>query len=485
MRIVLQLAASLAAIPAIAQSVAPAPPSARAPSLAQLRARADAYLRASVQHDQFSGTVLIARDGVPIVRAGYGMANYELGVPNTPATVFRIASLTKAFTSMAILQLHASGALNLGDAICQYLTPCPAHWAPITIRQLLTHTSGIPNFSSLPDWDERLGQLPYSPSELVELFRDLPLRFAPGSQFAYSNSGYHLLGLIVERVSRQSFGDYLHQRIFAPIGITHTALIGGQALVPQRATGYYWSGNGFVNAPYLSPRSGFASGGLQSTVDDLLRWDQALYGERLVSRALIDEAFTPVKNSYGYGWEIRSRFDVQLIGHSGSDNGFSTYLMRVPSKRLTVIVLSNSDRTSASKVAVNLTAIALGAPYVLPVAQLYDRLYTTIQRQSATAAVQQYRDLLRTEPDRHDFGEEMLNDLGYDLLTNRRLADAVSIFRLATERFPTSANTFDSLGEGYAALGDTVSAVSAYTKALAIDSTMTSAKRALARLRAP
>lgn len=194
-------ALAVSATPVAARTQAALAPSTTAPAGKALDTALDAYLAAATKNEQFSGTVLLARDGKPVFVRSYGMANYELGVPNSADTVFRLASVTKQFTALAVMQLQEQGRLKVDDPICRYLADCPAAWRPITIRELLNHTSGIPNFSSLPDWDEVLSRRDYTPAELVSLFRDLPLKFTPGEKYDYSNSGYHLLGLIIERAS--------------------------------------------------------------------------------------------------------------------------------------------------------------------------------------------------------------------------------------------------------------------------------------------
>ena len=437
-----------------------------APSAQQIMAKVDEYMNVAVKFDQFSGSILVARDGSPVVSKGCGMANYELNVPNTPQTVFRIASLTKQFTAMAIMQLQERGKLNVNDPICKYLEDCPAAWEPITIRHLLTHTSGIANFSSLPNWDETISLQPYTRAGFVKVFRDLPLQFAPDEKFKYSNSGYYLLGLIIERASGKPYPEFLRENIFVPLGMKNSGYNDSRPLVPNRASGYYWSLTSFVNAPYLNMVSAYSNGGLYSTTEDLLLWDKALYTEKLVSRKSLDEIFSPFKDGYAYGWQIGKKFDRQTTSHSGSVNGFSTFIMRFPSERVTVIVLSNSDRTSATKAATNLAAIVFGAPYKLPEPQLFDMLSATIVQKGVEPAVRQYRELKRTQADKHDFSEDLLNDLGYALLENRKLKEAIEIFKLNVEVFPQSANVYDSLAESYMVNGDKELAIKNYEKTL-------------------
>jgi CubicO group peptidase (beta-lactamase class C family) len=446
--------------------------------------RADTYMQASVRFDQFSGTVLVARDGVSIFNRSYGMANYELSVPNSPDTIYRIGSLTKQFTALAIMQLQERGRLNLAHPICNYLDTCPDAWRAITIRHLLTHTSGIPNFSSLPDWDERLAVQPYTPTEFVGLFRDLPLQFEPGADFRYSNSGYMLLGLIVQRASGQSYEAFLRDNIFTPLGMNHTGHHNPRALLPNRANGYDWAANGFVNAEYEYTVTPEANGALYSTAADLLRWDQALYTEQLVSRRALDEIFTSVRNNYGYGWIIGEVHGRQRHGHSGSIGGFSSYIARFPAEHVTVIVLSNSDRTSATKVANDLAAIAFSEPYATPTQQINDLLWTILLEDGAPAAIRQYRRLRRSDPESYDFSEDALNDMGYDLLGAERTRDAILFFALAVQLFPESANAYDSLGEAYMKDGQRDAAIRNYERSLALDPENANAARMLADLRA-
>lgn len=441
----------------------------------------DAYLQAATRHDHFSGTVLVARDGVPVFRRSYGMANYELDVPNSARTVYRIASLTKQFTALAVMQLQEQGRLKVDDPICQYLDQCPAAWKPVTLRHLLTHTSGIENYSSLPEWDEVLALRSYKRSELVALFRDLPLRFTPGEQFKYSNSGYVLLGMAIERASGKSYGDYLREKIFTPLGMAHSVYDDSRALLPNRASGYYSLGTRFINAPYMSPTVSYAAGGIWSTVDDLLRWDQALYSERLLSRKSLDEMFTPAKKGYGYGVQIGEKLGRRSIEHSGSENGFSTYLLRFPAERATVIVLSNSDRASAGGVGTALAAILFGAPHKQPAAQLRDVLWDVIARDGVEAAMRHYRGL-RPAP---AGGEEALVYLGYDLIEARKPADAAAIFNFTLGLYPGSAYSHDGLADIAAERGDTAGAIGHFERSLALDPKNEYAIKGLARLRKP
>jgi len=335
------------------------------PSAQEITRKVDDYMAAAMRVNRFSGAVLLARDGQPIESRGYGMANIELSVPNSPETVFRLGSVTKQFTGMAIVMLQERGKLSVNDPICKYLSDCPQAWQPITIKNLLTHTAGIPNYTEFPDFT-KTAAVDTTAAELTSRFRDKPLQFALGEKYAYSNSGYYLLGTIIERASGKPYADFLQENIFGPLGMKQTGYDNPVRIIKNRAAGYARTSDGFINAAPISMSTAYAAGALYSTVGDLLLWDQALYTEKLVSRKSLDEAFTPFKSNYGYGWSIGKRFDRQVIAHGGGIFGFSSYIARYPSDHVTVIVLSNLEGAPSGEIANSLAAIAFGAPYEVP-----------------------------------------------------------------------------------------------------------------------
>lgn len=466
---------------------------AQTPTAKQIVAKVDKYMNAAVKFEKFSGSILIARNGVPVVTRSYGMANYELKVPNTSKTVFQIGSASKQFTAMAIMQLKERGKLNLNDQICKHLEDCPAAWQPITIHQLLTHTSGIVGFSTLPDWDERISVSSYTRTGFVKEFRDLPLQFVPGEKYTYSNSGYYLLGLIIERISGKSYKEFLSENIFVPLGMKSSNYNEHPELIPNRATGYYWELDSFISAPNENLVLSFASSGVYTTVEDLLLWDKALYTEKLVSRKSLNEIFTPFTKeapegdqySYGYGWNIGKKFDRQSISHSGRHNGFKAYILRFPSERVTVLVQGNSDRANATRTGTNLAAIVFGAPYTTPIQQGSDMLLAAIAEKGIDAALQQYRELKRTQPQKYNFNEpeRTLNVIGYALIRQRKIKEAIGVFKLNVELFPQSGNPYDSLAEAYMVNGDKEPAIKNYEKSLELDPKNTNAVEMLKRLR--
>lgn len=303
----------------------------------------DTYVQDLANANFFSGAILVAHEGEILISKGYGMANAEENRPNTPHTRFRLASVSKPFTSMAIMQLHARNRLNINDSICTYLPDCPPAWQPVTIRHLLTHTSGIPNYTDFANF-EQTEMYPTSVEHLIDRFEHEPLLFEPDALYSYSNSGYVLLGVIIERASGTSYAEFVEEQILKPLEMWNSGYDFNLDYVTDRALGYAAVGQ---PANPIDPSTLYAAGALYSTVEDLYRWDQALYTEQLLSQALLDEMFTPHLGEYGYGWRISGNYGRRTLNHGGLINGFSNYMARYPDEQLTVIVLSNLQSTDA------------------------------------------------------------------------------------------------------------------------------------------
>ncbi len=328
-------------------------------------AKIEEYMQATMKADRFTGAILVARDDKILVSKGYGMADIEDDVPNAPHTKFRLGSITKQFTAAAILLLQERGKLGVQDSVCKYVDDCPAEWQPITIHHLLTHTSGIPNFTAMPDYLKTMA-LPSPAKETVGRVRALPLEFKPGEKFNYSNSGYVLLGHVIEKVSGQSYEQFVRENIFKPIGMNDTGYDSGRSILKRRASGYTPDGEAFVNAAYLDMTIPHAAGALYSTVGDLYLWDQALNTEKLLTKKSLDALFSADKNEYAYGWGVRQQFNRRNTAHGGGINGFATMISRFPEDKATVIVLSNNEQAPASRIARDLGAIIFGEKYELP-----------------------------------------------------------------------------------------------------------------------
>ena len=337
------------------------------PTNEQVVTKVEEYMKAVVDVDGFSGTILVARDGKPIVSKGYGQANIELKVPNTPDAVFRLGSITKQFTGMAIAMLQERDKLSVSDPICKYFSECPEIWKPVTVNHLLRHTSGITNYTAFPDF-AKTTILPVTTAEMAERLKKEPLEFVPGKKMSYSNSGYFLLGIIIEKVSGKPYAEFLEGNIFKPLGMDQTGYDDPVRMIMNRAAGYQKRSGKIVNAAYMDMSVPFAAGSLYSTTGDLLKWDQALYTEKLVSKPTLDAIFRPEKgdSGYTYGWSVSKRAGRLSISHGGGIYGFSTYIARYPDDRITVIALSNIQSAPAGPISNNLAAIVFGAEYELP-----------------------------------------------------------------------------------------------------------------------
>lgn len=341
-------------------------------SFGQDAARMEQVIQAQVATGAFMGAVLVSRGDKPILDEGYGLANLEWAVPNTPSTKFRLGSLTKQFTAASILLLEERGRLQVEDPVTKYMPDAPGAWAGITIFHLLTHSSGIPNFTSLPEF--QTVKLSASPVEKVlATVRDKPLSFAPGTKQSYSNSGYLVLGHIIERLTGGSYAQFVTDNIFMPLGMKDSGYDSNTAIILQRASGYTRSAAGLANADYVHMSIPHAAGGLYSTTRDLLKWERALFDGALVSEASLQKMTTPPMNDYAFGLIVRTDNGRRLIWHNGGIEGFNTSMAYYPDTKTTIIVLANVNGSAPDQLVSQLGAIAHG-----------DRVTLTSERRETT-----------------------------------------------------------------------------------------------------
>jgi len=313
---------------------------------------------------RFMGSVLVAQDGKVLLDKGYGFANLEWDVPNTPTTKFRLGSITKQFTAASILLLEEQGKIKVEDPVKKYMPDAPAAWDKITIFHVLTHTSGIPSFTSFPDFESREAQA-MTPEKLVEWFRDKPLEFEPGTKLNYSNSGYILLGYLIEKISGQSYSEFVQQNIFTPLGMKDSGYDSNSAIIAHRAAGYTPGKSGAVNAGFVDMSIPFSAGALYSTTEDLLRWEQGLFGGKVLRPESLAKMTTPFKQDYAFGLGVSTQNGHKMIAHDGGIQGFNTALAYYPDDKLVVAVLANVNGP-AGQIAGNLAKVALGEKVVLP-----------------------------------------------------------------------------------------------------------------------
>jgi CubicO group peptidase (beta-lactamase class C family) len=326
---------------------------------AQDAARLDQIVQTYVQNKTFMGSVLVARGGDVILSKGYGAANLEWDIPNTPSTRFRLGSITKQFTAASILLLEERGKLTLEDPIKTYVPDAPAAWDRITIFNLLTHSSGIPNFTNLSDY--KTLQLADTPLiKTIAMVRDKPLDFFPGEKMSYSNSGYILLGYVIEKISGSSYEQFVHDNIFTPLGMKDSGYDSNSVIIERRAAGYSPSPKGPVNAGYIHMSVPHAAGALYSTTEDLLRWEQGLFGGKLLSSASLQKMTTPFKNDYALGLTVQTTAGRKVVQHGGGIEGFNTFLAYYPDDKLTVAVLANINGPAPSAIAAKLATVAHG-----------------------------------------------------------------------------------------------------------------------------
>jgi CubicO group peptidase (beta-lactamase class C family) len=317
--------------------------------------------------DEPGAAVIVRKDGKTVFRKGYGLADLELGVAVAPDMIFRLGSITKQFTAVSVLVLAQEGKLGLRDEITKFLPDYPTQGRKITVEHLLTHTSGILSYTDIPEWLP-LWRKDMTVKELVDLFKDKPMQFEPGASWAYNNSGYVLLGAIIEKVSGRTYADFVQERIFKPLGLKGSSYDDTERVVPRRVRGYQKGDGGFVNAPYLSMSQPYAAGSLMSTVDDLAVWNDAVFSGRLVRKEWLDRAFTPFalaggeSSGYGYGWFIGDFAGHRSIEHGGGINGFTSYELTLPEDKVFVAILTNSavEGRNPEPRAVEIAWLALG-----------------------------------------------------------------------------------------------------------------------------
>jgi CubicO group peptidase (beta-lactamase class C family) len=329
--------------------------------------RAHSLMKTKFDEQKFMGVALIAVNGSPIFEKSFGSADLEWEVPQTPLAIFRLGALTKTFTAAAILQLAQKGSLQIEDQIGNHVQDLPKAWQHITLHQLMTHSSGIANYTNQPGFWRQVVIKSNTPQELVWGVREKPLEFEPGKRWGYSNTNYVLLGMVIEQVSGMKYADYMKQNILGPLDLKNTCYDAANSVVKHRARGYAVSPDGgIVNASYIDMSVPYSASGLHSTVNDMLRWDQALYTDKLLSKTWRDRMFTghvttTVDNSsYGYGWFISKENGRTLYTHEGNFPGFATMMSRYPESRTCIILLSNLATPKIGKMGNELAEIVFG-----------------------------------------------------------------------------------------------------------------------------
>ncbi len=442
----------------------------------------------------FNGTVLVARGGKVLFRGSYGQANAEWSVPNGPDGRYRIGSLSKPLIATLVMQLVEQGRLKLDGTLGVYLPDLygGTDAAPVTVAQLLSHTSGLADLPARYDdgWYQTAAQRSYAPLDFAREWIKPQLLEQPGLRFRYNNNGFYLLGVIIERITGQKLIDTLQQRLFGPAGMTASGLFAERDVLPKLALGYLRSPTGVLEHPAaINSSVSFAAAGIYSTVDDLFRFDCALYGSRLLrpeTRALMLQAHSA---DYGFGWNVGQWTlpdgrSLPVVSHTGSVPGYQSYYLRSEPNQDCVIILDNFWQGAlVVQMGQDLMEVLNGKPMQLAARSLDDLLTPIAYREGTQAMLTAYQSL-GTQRHEYDLSENAFNRLGYKFLRAGRLDDAIAVFGWAVQLFPQSANTHDSLGEAYRKAGKLPEAVRSYTAALALDPASLSAKKALEGLKA-
>lgn len=428
----------------------------------------------------FNGTVLVGDESGILFKKGYGFANMEWNIPNQPDVKFRLGSITKQFTALVIMQLVQEGKIELDKKISDYLDYYRKDTGDkVTIDQLLTHTSGIPSYTSKPGFFQNAARKYYTPDDLVKELCSDDFEFQPGAQFSYNNSGYIILGAIIEKITGKSYSEVLQERIFTPLGMTSTGYDVSEIIMDKRAAGYEKSFSGFTNSSFLDMSIPYAAGSLYSTVEDLYKWDRALYTNKLLNKVSMEQYFKPgveaLGGHYAYGWVIRKNKslvdgkELDLISHGGGINGFNTLILRITDDKKVVILLNNTGGTVLNEISnfiLNILYNKEPQEIRIPISM---HISEVIKTKGIDEAIKEYKRIETEEFSKYDMKESELNELGYYYLNSNNIDEAIAVFRLNIDAYPYAANTYDSMGEALMKKGDTEGSIVNYKKTLELN----------------
>ena len=436
---------------------------------------------------QFNGNVLVAKDGKVLFEQSVGYANFEWDIRHSNKSKFRIGSITKQFTAMLILQLAQDGKLKLDDHLATYLPDYRKDIATkITLRQILNHTSGLGNYTQAKSFRDEYSRNPYSVDEFIRLLCSDDLVFEPGTEFRYSNSGYFILGAVIEKVTGQKYQDVLQKNILDPLDMKDTGYDSHNKIIKFRVSGYDNGLAGYSNTDYLDMSIPYAAGSMYSTARDLLKWDQALYTDKLLNKEYKKQMYqVSEQRNYALGWEVtnldKSTYGKPLtrIQHGGGINGFNAFISRIIEDKLLVIILNNTGGAPLTPMTNGLLAIYYGKPYEKATEHVDSKLYNVFKREGIAGLKNTYQQMVS---EGNTPRERSLNYFGYELMQMDELGAAITVFELNNQSYPESANTFDSLGEAYLAAGDKQKALASYKSALKLNPDSESAKQAIEKL---
>jgi CubicO group peptidase (beta-lactamase class C family) len=464
----------------------------------------DELMQAYDREGLLSGTILVAEKGNVIYKRGFGYANVEFRVPNEPNTKFRLASVSKAIVAILVMKLVDQGKISLDGKLSDYLPGFRKDADKITVRHLLSHTSGLAG--GIGDFTRREMRDPVSRDALLKTAAENPLDFEPGTRVRYGLAGFAVLSMIVEKVTGKTYEQALRENVLEPLGMRDTGIedaaasvartSGGriilnnpQPVIERFATGYVKTRNGYLRAPYMDISTGGAGASVYSTVEDLFLLDHALSGDKLLSAQAKEQMFKPVLEDKSLGWDVRNLAlsdlsravlpvlpgdairnepaDFRLIMKGGDVWGYTSFWARVPEKQQSVIILLNGAgivfNTDVTRMTHGILSILNDQPYLTPRENLFVQI---IRQKGFEEALKTFRQLKEKEPQNPIINEKTFNEIGYEYLNNKNYAPAIDILRLNAEAFPDSANAYDSLAEAYETSGNRETAIKFYEKVL-------------------
>ena len=433
----------------------------------------DKLMQHSYDYDIFNGTILVTQNGKKIYSNALGYADKNNNRMLNENTSVYLASVSKQFTTMAVMILKEQNKLSYDNTLSQYFSEFPEYANKVTIRHLMNHTSGIPDHYRLGAYKPGLNN-----EDVFKLLIKQPLDFEPGANFSYSNGGYVLLSMIVAKVAEQPFHEFMHDNIFKPLGMKNTLVYDqSEPKIKDRAVGYNADG---ILDDYTIFTTG--AGGIYSTINDLHLWDQALYTEKLVSKETLNEAFTPAKlnngnyTQYGFGWSVYEAEGRKTVQHSGGLAGYMTFLKRNLYDNSGYIILTNHGRqTNLTPIMRALDAILADESYELPRVPISAKLSKLLSKNRAETAIGITNKLLQSDGEKYEIDEYGINALGYKYFGEGDFDTTLAIFEFNIEKNPMSANPYDSLGEVQLASGDTLQAIKNYKKSYELDPSNTNA----------
>lgn len=448
---------------------------------ADSKRRIDDFMRRLNERGQFNGAVLVGDENGVLYEAAYGQANREDKTKFTIASQSCLASVSKPFTALAVMMLVQRGTMNLDNPISKYVEGLRKQVGDVTIRQLLNHTSGIPDYGNL-----NIEHPGITTEEVLRALRTIDhLEFPPGEQYRYSNSGYVLLGAAVAKVAAMPLPQFLSTHIFRPAGMERTFVLTHEGQkTSATAVGYDDFGDLDDYAEFVT-----GDGGMYSTIDDLYRFDRALYTGNLVSQLILRKMFSPAsvrvgKTIYGFGWNVEDTDAGKRVWHTGNTAGFRAYFERQLTSHRVIIMLTNVGNSKRVEISAAINNILDGKPFAYPRQSGAVELEKVYRSSGIDSVLQSYRSLKQDPKQDYELSESELNLLGYKILYgDRKPTDAIRVFKLTTEEHPSSSNAFDSLAEAYQVSGDAKAAKANYLKALALDPTNEHSRTALTQIR--